>query len=321
MLPLILIVLTVFCAFMNGFTDAPNSLANCVMTRCLPPKTAMLIGAVSNFLGVIISAKIAKSVSQTVFLLAGLHNDNSSAEITAICCSILSVIMFATLAWYFAIPTSESHALIAAVSGASFVLYGKICTSAWCNVISGVILSVVLGFVVSFCLSSITVRLMRNVASHKANNFFKNSQIVSAVLCAVMHGVQDGVKLCSIILIVLPNFKHSTIIIGCAMSTGTLFGAGRIMKNVGEGFARLKLFQGANADFASFISLSVSTVLGLPVSTSHIKTSALCGSAAQKNIHRVNWKTAGEMLLAWIITFPFCFLLSYILTAIIIRGN
>lgn len=314
----ILAVLIVTVGFMNGFTDAPNSLANCIMTRALPTAGAVTLGAVMNFVGALFAMRLGGPVSSVMTDLAGTNLAPTKVIYVMLCCSLLCVIMLAAGAWYFGIPTSESHALMAAASGASLAATGNISQSGWLAVAAGLTVSVFFGFFNGFIASKCCALIFGRMQANIANRFFKYSQIVFCALCSYMHGVQDGVKLAGMLMIGLPYIKYPTATVGIAMSAGILFGAGRIMKNVGSGFARLKPYQGASADFSSFLTLGAATALGLPVSTSHIKTAALCGVAAQKNIRRVHWKTAASMLVAWVVTFPFCFVCSYFMTAVII---
>ena len=316
---LILIILVITVTFLNGFTDAPNSLANCVMTRCLSLYKATVMGGVCNLIGVVLSATYGSRVTKTIFEITNLsksYKDNT----VSLCCSLLSVIILATTAWYFAIPTSESHALLAALGGSTLAVTGKFNISSWSPVILGLFLSILLGAFGGFACCRLIERAFSSTSSKVANSILKSVQIVFALSSSILHGLQDGLKLTVFLQLGLPTLKKSYLIVGLTMALGTTLGGGRIMKSVGEGFARLKPYQGASADIATTFALAISTALGMPISTSNVKTAALCGTAASTGLRRVNWNTAISMVSAWVLTFPFCFILSYVLTHFIVHS-
>ena len=316
----ILIILTAVVSFMNGFTDAPNSLSNSVMTRAISPKAAVSVGAAMNFLGACASMLIGRSVVLSLSELFGTQNVSQSTGCVMLCCSLLTVILLAAVAWYFGIPTSESHALSAAAAGASLAATGGVSLSGCIPVVSGLFLSLAVGFIGGFISAKIAVALFKNTNNDLSQKVFRKTQIFFCILCSFMHGVQDGAKLSAVMGFCIVSPLLSTAFVAAAMSVGTLFGAGRIMKRVGEGFGKLKPYAGAGADIGTFVSLFICTALGMPVSTSHVKTAALCGAAAERSMKRVRWNNALSMTLAWLITFPFCFICSYVMTAVIVCG-
>ncbi len=310
-------------AFVNGLTDAPNAIASCVVTRCLSLKKAVAFAAVCDFAGSILMGLFSSKVIMTVSNFV----DFSSNGIPALCAAMTSVVIWAVSAWAFGIPTSESHALMAGLMGAGIAVSGGfsgINKNECLKLVIGLVLSTVFGFVSGFAVSKLTVSIFKDVDKIKSDAIFKRSQIAASSFMAFMHGAQDSQKFAGILAIGISasgfrseSEKTSTLIIvicSVAMALGTVTGGSRIIKAVGMDMIRLRIDQGFSADMAGALCLLVSTVFGLPVSTTHTKTSAILGAGASRSIKSVNWSVAGEMVAAWILTFPAVALLSFIIT-------
>ena len=171
---LITVVLTLGVITVNGWTDAPNAIASAVVTRALKPKTAVLTAAVMNFFGVFLTSSVNYEVAKTVYSIADFGSSLQSAR-TALAAAMTAVVLWAVAAWCFGIPTSESHALIAGITGASVSLHGSfsgVSAYEWGKVLSGLFLSSVLGFFCGFIISRAVVRVFSGVRRKKANRFF-----------------------------------------------------------------------------------------------------------------------------------------------------
>ena len=234
--------------------------------------------------------------------------------------------MWATLAWKFGIPTSESHALIAGLSGAAIALHGGfegINPAEWLKVIIGLILSAVLGFTMGFISARGVEGVFRRADRKKATGFFRGAQIFGGASMAFMHGAQDGQKFMSVFMlgIALASGNSGTtdftipiwlmILCSLVMSLGTSIGGYRIIKSVGLDMVHLEPYQGFAADLSGAACLLLSSVAGIPVSTTHTKTTAIMGVGASKRLSAINWKIVKEMVFAWVLTFPGCGLLGY----------
>lgn len=318
-------------AFVNGFTDAPNAIASCVSTGCMKLKKAVLVAAVSDFAGAMTVGALSSKVSETVMNIADFGDDERIA-VAALCAAMSSVVIWAVAAWRFGIPTSESHALIAGLTGAAVAVNGGfygVNPSEWIKVLKGLFVSVVLGFVAGFLISGFTAFIFRNVEKNRKNKVFRYSQIFSSVLMAFMHGAQDSQKFAGILTLILlvsgkKNLMTDTSLLPIALSSaaiaaGTAMGGERIIKTIGTDMVKLRIEQGFSSDLSGALCLFVSTVLGFPVSTTHTKTSAVIGVGFADNIKSVNLKIAGEMVAAWLITFPGCGVMGWILTNIMIK--
>ena len=317
----------------NGWTDAPNAIATCVSTRTIRPKNAIIMAAIFNFMGVLVMTIISSTVAETLHSIADF-GDNASSALIALCAGMVSIVLWAVIAWLFGIPTSESHALIAGVSGAAIAMQKGISginTEEWKKVIIGLVLSAILGFALGYIVTKIIERICCNLDRRRTTPFFKKMQIFSGGAMAFMHGAQDGQKFIGIFLLAIELSNGITnsqaisipfwlmIICSLTMTLGTSIGGYKIIKTVGMKMVKLETYQGASADLASSICLLVSTLFGLPVSTTQVKTTAIMGVGASRRISNVNWKIVKSMLLAWIITFPACGMLGYFTTFIFMK--
>lgn len=310
----------------NGWTDAPTAIAACISTKSLSPKKAIMLASVMNFAGVCVMSLLSGKVADTVSGIADFGNNPETACIT-ICASMLTIILWAVTAWFFGIPTSESHALIASISGASIALshsFSSVSSDELTKVIAGLFISTILGFVFGFISTKLTKSLIKNLDRLKTDNYFKYLQNISAAFMAFMHGAQDGQKFIGV-FILLKTYTSFTneinsftliIYVSVLMALGTSFGGMRIIKSMGNDMVKLKKYQGFASDLSGAASLLISTLTGLPVSTTHAKTTAMIGVAASEKITSVNWKIAKDMILTWILTFPGCGFAGYLITKI-----
>ena len=289
--------------FVNGWTDAPNAIASAVGARALSMRQGVLLAAGMNALGGLAAMVLGQKVLETVFHLGDFSADNGAALAAA----LLSVIIWAVVAWAFGIPTSESHGLMAGMMGASLALGGGIAPVALGRVVSGLFLSVALGFLGGRFFAIV----FKKVSAPPA--LWQTGQVASAALMAFAHGLQDTPKFASVLLLVQKGEGELSlgILLLCSgvISLGTLLGGGRIIRTVGDRMAQLDRRRGFAADLAGALALFLSTWQGLPVSTTHAKTCAVMGAAG-----KVDRAIAGSMFAAWALTFPACGLLAFLLT-------
>jgi PiT family inorganic phosphate transporter len=330
--PLIITVILVLGVVMvNGWTDAPNAIATCVSTRAMKPKPAVIMAAVFNFLGVFIMSMFYKQVAETIYNMVDFGKDTHYALI-ALCASLFAIVVWATAAWAFGIPTSESHALIAGVTGAAIALQGGhgINGSQWIKVIYGLLLSTFLGFILGYILTKLIEFLFKHVDKRKANSTFQKAQVGAGAAMAFMHGAQDGQKFMGVFLLGAFLAKGSNVtnfsipiwlmvLCSAVMGLGTSIGGYKIIKTVGMDMVKLKTYEGFAADLTAVISIFLATVYGIPVSTTHTKTTAIMGVGAAKKLSNVNWGVAKEMAAAWILTFPGCGLLAYLMSFLFLK--
>lgn len=330
---LITVVLTLGVILVNGWTDAPNAIATCVSTRSMDPKKAIIMAAIFNFLGVFVMTAVNATVAETIYNMVDFRGDTHNSLI-ALCAALVAIVAWATGAWVFGIPTSESHALIAGLSGAAIALQHGISGingNQWIKVIYGLVISTVLGFVLGFIVVRIIEAVCNKMDRRKSKSVFQKAQIFGGAAMAFMHGAQDGQKFMGVFMLGMflangqSNVTNFTIPIwlmvlcSLVMALGTSIGGYRIIKTVGMGMVKLDTHQGFAADTAAAISLLISSLTSLPVSTTHTKTTAIMGVGASKRISSVNWSVVKEMLLAWVLTFPGCGVVGYLMAYIFMR--
>lgn len=326
-------LLTLGVILVNGWTDAPNAIATCVSTRSMKAGHAIIMAAIFNFFGVLFMTMINATVAQTIFHMVDFGN-NSKDAVTALCASLFAIVIWATAAWAFGIPTSESHALIAGLSGSAIAIQGGlkgINANEWIRVVYGLLLSTIAGFVAGFVITRLVEYLCKGMNRSKANTVFGKAQIAGAAFTAFMHGAQDGQKFMGVFLLGIFLAKGNSnvtefqipiwlmLLCSIVMALGTSIGGYRIIKSVGMGMVKLEKYQGFCADLAASLAMLISSFSGMPVSTTHTKTTAIMGVGSSKRLSSVNWETVREMCTAWLLTFPGCGLIGFLMAHIFIR--
>lgn len=328
----ITVVLTLGVILVNGWTDAPNAIATCVSTRCMRAQAAIVMAAVFNFLGVLVMTLFNSRVAMTIYNMVDFGGNTHEATV-ALCAALFAIVVWATAAWAFGIPTSESHALIAGLTGAAIALHGSLAGinfSEWVKVLYGLLLSTLLGFAMGFLITKLIERICNRMDRGRTRRFFQGAQVAGGAGMAFMHGAQDGQKFMGVFLLGLflvqgQNVSEFTIplwlmvLCSLVMGLGTSIGGYRIIKSVGMDMVKLQPYQGFAADGAATLCLLLSSLTGVPVSTTHTKTTAIMGVGASKRLSAVNWKIVGDMTLAWVLTFPGCGLLGYLMAKLFMR--
>ena len=322
---LISVLLTLGVIFVNGWTDAPNAIATCVATRCIGVRRAIIMAAVCNFFGVLVMTMFNSKVAMTIKNMVNFNGNNQDAMI-ALCAAMAAIVIWAVGAWYFGIPTSESHALIAGLTGAAIALQGGmdgVNGAEWLKVIYGLVLSTIGGFMLGFVICKAMTVLFYNCDREKMNRFLQAGQVAGGAAMAFVHGAQDGQKFMGVLLLglFLTNGMEDThgavipiwmmILCSAVMGVGTSIGGKKIIKSVGMDMVKLEKYQGFSADAAASVSILVSTLFGLPVSTTHVKTTAIMGVGAVKRKSSINFSVVKDMLLAWVLTFPGCGVIGF----------
>lgn len=325
-------VLTLGVIFVNGWTDAPNAIATCVSTRAIGVRKAIIMAAIFNFLGVSVMTALNASVAFTIYNMVDFGGDSHLALI-ALCAAMAAIVIWATAAWYFGIPTSESHALIAGLSGAAIAVHNSfsgINGSEWMKVIYGIIFSLLLGFVLGFLSAKLTQLVFKNKDRLKSEKFFRGAQVAGGAAMAFMHGAQDGQKFMAVFLLAaamasgqadITSFSVPLwlmILCSAIMALGTSVGGYRIIRSVGMDMVKLKPYQGFATDVSAAACLLLSSLTGIPVSTTHTKTTAIMGVGAARRLGNVNWSVVKELLLAWLFTFPGCGLLGFFVAKLLL---
>ena len=329
---LVTVILTLGVILVNGWTDAPNAIATCVSTRSMKAGSAIFMAAIFNFLGVLVMTTINSKVAMTIYNMVDFGGNTESATI-ALCAALFAIVLWATAAWKFGIPTSESHALIAGLSGAAIALQNSLSginLGEWAKVLYGLVLSTFLGFSFGWIFVKIIELICRKMDKRKTTEFFKKAQIGGGAAMAFMHGAQDGQKFMGVFMLgmFLAQGNSTTteftipiwlmILCSLVMALGTSIGGYRIIKAVGMDMVKLETYQGFSADLAGAGCILLSSLTGIPVSTTHTKTTAIMGVGSAKSLSSVNWGVVKEMVLTWVLTFPGCGLIGFLMAKLFI---
>ena len=320
----ITVALTLGVIFVNGWTDAPNAIATCVTTRCMRVRSAIIMSAICNFFGVLIMTHINASVASTISNMVDFGGDTTMALI-ALCAALFSIVVYSVGASIFGIPTSESHSLIAGLTGAAIALGGAggVNMNEWIKVIYGLVMSLLFGFAIGWATAKVVTVICAGLDRRRTDTFFKYAQIFGAATMSFMHGAQDGQKFIGVLFLGVafasgqPDVAGAIIpvwlmvLCSATMGLGTSVGGEKIIKSVGMDMVKLEKYQGFSADLSSSLCLLVMTVLGIPVSTTHTKTSAIMGVGAVRRLSAINFGVVKDMMLTWIFTFPGCGIISY----------
>lgn len=322
--------------YTNGFHDAANAIATSVSTRALTPRIALIVAALGNFVGAHLGAKVANTVGDgLVSLPTGL------ASLGVVFAGVLGAIVWNLITWYVGIPSSSSHALFGGLVGATLFASGGVVQ--WGNIVDKVILPMVLSPVVGLVLGAIfmfavlwgikalTVLACRQAAGDGGptnarglrrlvqpgplNRAFRHMQTISAAAMAVGHGMQDAAKTMGIVVLALytgglqdsrtdiPEWVYYTS--ATVLALGTYAGGWRVIRTLGRRIIHLGPPEGFAAEtVATSVLYYNSLVLGAPISTTQTITSAIMGVGATKKVSAVRWGVAGNILLAWVLTFP-----------------
>lgn len=305
---IIVIVLALAFDFINGFHDTANAIATSVSTRAISPTNAIIMAAVLNFLGAMVSTGVAKTIGGDI--VVG-HIDQP-----IIIAGLVGAIIWNLLTWLIGLPSSSSHALIGGMIGG--VLLSPLGADGLNmqgigKIVIALVASPVVGGIIGFIIMSIMFRVFHDANPSKTNARFKKMQIITAATMAFSHGSNDAQKSMGIITLalvsggVLTEFEVPDIVkILCAtaMAVGTSVGGWSIIKTVGGKIFKLEPINGFAADLNSSIVVFTATLLHLPVSTTHVVSGSIMGVGAAKRINAVRWGVAQQMVMAWVLTIP-----------------
>ncbi len=326
---LLIITLTIGFAVANGFNDAANAIATVIGTRVLSPRNAIILGALFNFAGAATGLEVAKTIGK------GILDPETLTYLTVIA-GLASAVIWVTLATYYGLPLSVTHSLVAGLAGAGIAAAGSdaIVWSVMARVATSVVAAPVLGFVAGFVLMVLLFWLFRRSTPTRVQGIFGKLQIFSAAFMAYSHGKNDGQMPIGIIAMALiiyykgigqsgqaatvwdeiafGNLWWVVVISSLAISLGTAFGGWRVIRTLGLRITTLRPVHGFAAETAGAAVIEIASLQGIPVSTTHCITTAIMGVGATRRISAVRWGVAGNIIAAWIITFPICGGLGYL---------
>jgi PiT family inorganic phosphate transporter len=309
---LVVIGLAVLFDYINGFHDTANAIATSVSTRALKPEHAILMSATANFVGALTGTAVAKTISQGL-----ATTPDGSAGQTIVAAALVGAIVWNLITWRFGIPSSSSHALIGGLLGAVIASVGASAIK-----VDGVLSKVILPLVVSpiagvlggFLLMVVLLNVFRRANPQRINERFRRLQIISAALMAFSHGSNDAQKTMGIMTLALiaagvlppdsPIPLWVIILAATAISFGTAAGGWRIIKTMGQRVVKLDPVHGFAAETTAATIILTASHFGMPVSTTHVISSAIIGVGSSDRLSAVRWGVAGNIVIAWILTLP-----------------
>ncbi len=316
-LPLVPWLLLVLAAeFVNGWTDAPNAIATVISTRVLRPHQALLMASVLNAAGAFAGTAVASTIGKGIVRAEVI-------DIHTVGAAMLGIVIWSTAAWYYGLPTSESHGLIAGLAGAGLATAGPsvLLWEGWRKVLVGLVLSTLLGFTAAVSLMIAILWLFRRSHPGRVRRLFGRLQVGSAALMAFSHGSNDGQKFIGVFTLalvlggVLSEFAVPWwVILLCAstMGVGTAVGGWRIIRTMGLRLTKLEPLHGFAAETAAGLTIQGAALLGIPLSTTHTISMAIMGVGSTRRMSAVRWGVAREIVIAWILTFPVCGVIGYV---------
>ncbi len=319
----VLILLALIFNFLNGFNDASSIVATIISSRAMPPRLALGIIGVAEFCGpFLFGVAVAKTIGQDIVAV-------DSITVITLIAALVSAIGWNLFAWYFAIPSSSSHALIGGLVGAVGISagFGALQVAGLAKVLLALFVSPVAGLIVGYLVTQGVFYLARN-ASLRINWFFKNAQIVTGMGLALSHGANDSQKSMGIItlgLLVSGSISRfevpSWTVLVCAgvIAVGAASGAWRLVRRLGAGFYKVRPVHGFCTQVASAGVVLTAALLGGPVSTTQVVSSAIMGVGSAERLKKVRWGVAGNIATAWLLTIPVTALLAALVYTLISR--
>ena len=321
-----IIALAIGFGVVNGFNDAANAIAPAVSTRALSPRNALLIAVVANMAGAATGTAVARTIGK------GILAPEAITYVTVIA-ALAAIIIWGTLATYLGMPISLTHGFVAGLAAAGVAEAGgeAVVWSILGKVLSAVVIAPLLGFAGAFLLMVAIFWVFRRTALAKLRVIFSRLQILAAAFIAYAHGKNDGQMPIGIIAMALVIYYQGIgqleqaaavwdqipwwviIVSALAISFGTAVGGWRVIRTLGMRVTTLRPVRGFTAQASAAAVIETASHLGIPVSTTHCISSAVMGVGSTKRLSAVRWGVAGNIVAAWVLTFPICGGLGYLI--------
>jgi PiT family inorganic phosphate transporter len=311
LLLILVLILAVGFDYINGFHDTANAIATSVSTRALRPSHAILMSAAANFLGALTGTAVAKTIASGIATTPS--GDDGQIVVAA---ALVGAITWNLITWRLGIPSSSSHALIGGLIGSAIASSGPGSLNGqgiFDKVIVPLVASPVLGVLIGFGLMIVLLNVFRHAHPKRINDRFRRLQLISAGYMAFSHGSNDAQKTMGIITLALvaggilesPTVPLWVVLLAAsAISLGTAAGGWRIIKTMGQRVVKLDPVHGFAAETTAATIIIGASTFGMPVSTTHVISSAIIGVGASDRFSAVRWGVAGNILIAWVLTIP-----------------
>ena len=307
----ITIGLTIVFEFVNGFHDSANSIATVVATKVLSPVKAVAWAAIFNFAGIYLSQAVAKTIGKGIIDQEVIYREGA----LLLLCAVIGAIVWDLITWWYAIPTSSSHALVGGLIGAGVAAVAGLSAIVWTGTMRTILFIVVspaAGMAAAFLITVGVMRLLKKVSKTTVNKWFRHLQLGSSAFYSFGHGSNDAQKGMGIITMVLLIESGGTfqvqdwvmIVCGVAISLGTFFGGWRIVRTMATRITKLEPYQGFSAETGAAAMLFFTAHYGIPVSTTHTISGGIMGVGATRRLSAVRWGLGRKIVIAWILTIP-----------------
>jgi PiT family inorganic phosphate transporter len=316
------LVLVLAAEFVNGWTDAPNAIATVVSTRVLSPSQAVLMAAVLNVAGAVVTGTAVASTIGTGIVRPEV------ISLPVVIAATLTVVVWSTVAWFYGIPTSETHELVAGLAGAGLATAGPsvLLWEGWRKVLLGLGFSTFLGFSLGMIVMTSLYWILRRTSLSSIRGVFSRLQMFSAAFMAFSHGSNDGQKFMGVFTLALVlggKMAHFAVpvwvmlLCGTVMGIGTALGGWRIMRTVGFKITKLEPVNGFAAESSGAFAILLASHFGIPLSTTHCIGTSIMGVGATRRLSAVHWGIARNIVVTWIITFPICGALGWLIASLL----
>jgi PiT family inorganic phosphate transporter len=315
---IVIIILALGFGVVNGFNDAANAIATTISTRALSPRNAIIMAAFFNLAGAATGTAVARTIGKGILVPEAISYQTVIAALAA-------VIIWTTLATYRGLPVSLTHGFVAAMAAAGIATVGTgaVDWGVMGRVMSAVVTAPVLGFIGGFVLMVALLWLFRKSIPARMRTVFGNLQLLSSAFMAYSHGKNDGQMPIGVITMAFVFYTGQVslwenipwwiiIVSALSISLGTAVGGWRVIKTLGMRVTTLRPVHGFAAQTAAASVIEAASHLGIPVSTTHCISSSVMGVGSTRRLSAVRWGVAGNIVTAWIITFPICGGLGYL---------
>jgi len=326
LLLIVVLLLSVGFDYINGFHDTANAIATSVSTRALRPSHAILMSATANFIGALTGTAVAKTIASGI-----ATTPSGDAGQIIVASALVGAIFWNLLTWRFGVPSSSSHALIGGLIGAVIAASGPSALNGQGivdKVLFPLVASPILGVLIGFSLMVVLLNVFKNAHPRRLNDRFRRLQVLSAAYMAFSHGSNDAQKTMGIITLSLvsagvladPTVPLWVIFVAAsAISLGTAVGGWRIIRTMGQRVVKLDPVHGFAAETTAATIIIGASHFGMPVSTTHVISSAIMGVGASDRFSAVRWGVAGNIVVAWILTIPASGLVAWLAWEVLSR--
>lgn len=320
----LIVVLSIGFGVVNGFNDAANAIAPAIGARSITPRIAIIIAAIANMAGACTGIAVAHTIGKGILVAEAI-------TFAAVIAALASIIIWGTVATYMGLPISLHHGFIAGLAAAGAAVSGSeaIVWSVMAQILAAVIIAPTLGFAGGFAAMILIYWVFRYVAPEKMRRIFSRGQFLTTAFMAYSHGKNDGQMPIGVIAMAIVIYNNDPsiwdrlsvasadlwwviVLPALAISAGTAMGGWRVIKTMGMRVTTLRPVQGFTTQAAAATVIEIASALGIPVSTTHLISASTMGVGATERFSAVRWGIAGNIIAAWILTFPICGALGYL---------